>query len=159
MRTRMAVEPQLHAGLGHHAQSAPPKPSPQAVMPESNFSTSLRPGQPFIAADVGGTYARLGLVQMGEDGKVAVLEYRRYACAAFPSLAAILREFADAVPADADSVRAEHAVVAIAGRLESDTLINSNLPWAVSLSQTRGDADIAHLGLLNDFEAVARAMP
>lgn len=155
----MVVESQLHAGLGHHAQSALPPSLPRTVMPESNLPASLRPGQPFIAADVGGTYARLGLVQMGEDGKVAVLEYRRYACAAHPSLAAILRAFADAVPVDVDSVRAEHAVVAIAGRLEGDTLINSNLPWPVSLSQTRRDADIAHLGLLNDFEAVACAMP
>jgi glucokinase len=128
-------------------------------MPESNSPASLRPGQPFIAADVGGTYARLGLVQMGDDGNVSVLEYRRYSCAAYPSLAAILREFADSVPVDAGSVRAEHAVVAIAGRLEGDTLINSNLPWAVSLSQTRNDAGIVHLGLLNDFEAVACAMP
>ncbi|MBF6022424.1 glucokinase [Lysobacter niastensis] len=129
-------------------------------MPDSIRSRAgLSLGQPFIAADVGGTFARLGLVQMGEDGKVAVLEYRRYACASHPSLASILRDFAEAVPAQADSVQAEHAVVAIAGRLEGDTLINSNLPWPVSLERTRWEAGIGHIGLLNDFEAVACAMP
>ncbi|HEY0503837.1 MAG TPA: glucokinase [Lysobacter sp.] len=110
--------------------------------------------QPFIAADVGGTHARLGLVQVRTGGKVDVLEYRRYACAEFATLAAIIDDFAAATSADRT-----HAVVAIAGRLEGDTLINSNLPWAVSVERTRREAGIAYLALLNDFEAVACAMP
>lgn len=109
---------------------------------------------PFIAADVGGTHARLGLVRVRPGGKVDVVDYRRYACAEYPSLAAILDDFAGGFDADRT-----HAVVAIAGRLEGDTLINSNLPWAVSVERTRREAGIAYLALLNDFEAVACAMP
>ncbi|MFC3550827.1 glucokinase [Lysobacter cavernae] len=124
------------------------------MIADSPASTiGLCPAQPFIAADVGGTHARLGLVQVSGDGKVAVLDYRRYACAEHPSLAAILRDFATSVQAPA-----RHAVVAIAGRLEDDTLINANLPWPVSLERTRVEAGIDHVGLLNDFEAVACAM-
>ncbi|WP_342316064.1 glucokinase [Lysobacter sp. FW306-1B-D06B] len=110
--------------------------------------------QPFIAADVGGTHARLGLVQVRPGGKVDVLAYHRYACGEFPSLAAIIDDFVTAHGADRT-----HAVVAIAGRLEGDTLINSNLQWPVSVERTRREARIAYLALLNDFEAVACAMP
>ncbi|MDI9237511.1 glucokinase [Lysobacter sp. LF1] len=118
-------------------------------------SPPVRHGSPpFIAADVGGTHARLGLVQVRPGGKVDVLDYRRYACAEYASLAAILDDFAAAFDADRT-----HAVVAIAGRLEGDTLINANLPWAVSVESTRREAGIAYLALLNDFEAVACAMP
>ena len=110
--------------------------------------------QPFIAADVGGTHARLGLVHVRPGGKVDVLAYHRYACAEFPSLAAIVDDFAKTHGADRT-----HVVVAIAGRLEGDTLINANLQWPVSVERTRREAGIAYFALLNDFEAVACAMP
>ena len=128
---------------------------PPIVSPAPTENPVGRHGsQPFIAADVGGTHARLGLVQVRSGGKVDVLEYRRYACAEYPSLAAVIDDFAAAFGADRT-----HAVVAIAGRLEGDTLINANLPWSVSVERTRRDAGIAYLALLNDFEAVACAMP
>ncbi len=132
------------------SQSLPP-----IVISAPNEHHVARHGsQPFIAADVGGTHARLGLAQVRPGGKVEVIAYHRYACAEFPTLAAIIDDFAGANGADRT-----HAVVAIAGRLEGDTLINSNLPWAVSVERTRREAGIAHLALLNDFEAVACAMP
>ena len=50
-----------------------------------------------IAADVGGTYARLGLVEVASDAergpRIALRAHRRYACAGFPGLAAILQRF------------------------------------------------------------------
>lgn len=109
-------------------------------------------GRPFLAADVGGTHARVGRVRVDRTGRIELLEHRTYACAGYPSLAAILREFAGAAMPD-------HAVVAIAGRLAGDRLVNSNLAWPVSLQQTRHAAGIAHFALLNDFEAVAHAVP
>ncbi|HEY5802516.1 MAG TPA: glucokinase [Lysobacter sp.] len=125
-----------------------------SVIPDPAKIPVARQGdQPFIAADVGGTHARVGLVRVGADGKVDVLQYQRYACAEYPSLAAILDHFAAA-----SSAERTHAVVAIAGRLEGDTLINSNLQWPVSVQRTREAAGITHLALLNDFEAVACAM-
>jgi len=115
---------------------------------------TLAPGQRFIAADVGGTHARLGWVEVEPGQQVHVHEFHQYACAGYPSLAAILRDFATRVGAGA-----AHAVIAIAGRLDGDILLNSNLPWAVSLSHTRREAGIGQLLLINDFQAVACAMP
>ncbi len=103
-----------------------------------------------IVADVGGTYARLGWT----DGRDAdqVHDYRRYACADYPDLASILRDYAA-------GGTCHGAVIAIAGVLEGDRLINSNLPWAVSVEQTRQGAGLSWVQLINDFEAVANAMP
>ncbi|HEY0333921.1 MAG TPA: glucokinase [Stenotrophomonas sp.] len=114
----------------------------------------LAPGQAFIAADVGGTHARLGWVSAAIGAPIRVAEFHQYACAGYPSLAAILRDFADRVGA-----RQAHAVIAIAGRLDGDELINSNLPWPVSLSGTRRESGMGQVVLINDFEAVAYAMP
>lgn len=111
--------------------------------------------QPFIAADVGGTHARIALVQAEGYSSVSVLQYRQYICAEHPSLAAILRDFA----ATCGTTEPLHAAVAIAGLIDGDRLINTNLPWQVLRSQTWRDAGLQHLALINDFEAVACAMP
>ncbi|MGH8027049.1 MAG: glucokinase, partial [Pseudoxanthomonas sp.] len=62
-----------------------------------------------IVADVGGTYARVGLVQIARGRAPEILSFHRYACGEHPSLAAILRDFADREVA---SGRPQHAIVA-----------------------------------------------
>lgn len=108
------------------------------------------PDARIIVADVGGTYARLGWTSARDPRQVH--DYQRYACAEHPDLAGILRDYAQ-------HHGAQTAVVAIAGVLEGDRLINSNLPWAVSVEQTRQAAGLARVRLINDFEAVANAVP
>lgn len=108
-----------------------------------------------IVADVGGTYARVALVSVARGGSPEVLGYHKYACAEHPDLASILRGFID----EKTSVAITTAVVAIAGVLDGDTLVNANLPWPVSLERTRQAAMLAGLHLINDFEAVAYAIP
>jgi glucokinase len=53
----------------------------------------------------------------------------------------------------------DHAAVAIAGVLDGDTLLNANLPWPVSLARTRTESGLRCLEVINDFEALAFAMP
>ena len=112
-----------------------------------------------ITADVGGTYARLGLVGADTGGGIHVLFHRRYACAEYAGLAAILRRFREDCEAGHEQAFPAVCVVAIAGVLQGDQLLNSNLPWPVSLSETRRGAGIAQLHLINDFEALAWALP
>jgi glucokinase len=111
---------------------------------------------PLIAADVGGTYARLACVAT-EPGRAGpkLEHYRRYACAEYPGLAAILREYAR----DAGIGGPFQAAVAIAGLLVGDTLVHANLPWSVSVSATIEEAGLEALALINDFEALAWAVP
>ena len=117
------------------------------------------PGARLIAADVGGTYARLGLVGVDADAGIRVLFHRRYACADFSGLAAILQRFREECDIAQAGTFPAACVVAIAGVLQGDQLLNSNLPWKVSLAETRREAGIAHLHLINDFEALAWALP
>ncbi|HEY1070702.1 MAG TPA: glucokinase [Thermomonas sp.] len=111
-----------------------------------------------LAADVGGTYARLGLVDFADDG-FHVGFHRRYECASFPSLAAVLCQFRREAADAGERVIPDTCVVAIAGVLQGDHLLNGNLAWPVSLAATRREAGIADLHLVNDFEALAWALP
>ncbi|HTV83859.1 MAG TPA: glucokinase [Dyella sp.] len=110
----------------------------------------------FLAADVGGTHARIGLVSPRPDGHrpVTVLEYRRYACAEWPSLTAVLKDFVSQM---AVNVRLEHCAVASAGYVLGDAIVNDNLPWPVSIRDIRETLGISSLAVINDFEAVAYA--
>ncbi len=120
--------------------------------------TAIVPTLPgsLIVADVGGTFARIARVVLAHGQSPRIAEYRKYACAEHPDLASILRRFSGEHPGDGADA---HAVIAIAGVLDGDTLINANLPWPVSVSRTREAAGLRDLQLINDFEAVAYAIP
>ena len=112
---------------------------------------------PFLAADVGGTHARIGLVRPSSDSKsgerLSILHYRKFACADYTHLHDILREFTAA----AGGPSAVQACIACAGLLRGDELINANLPWRVSLSRLRDSLKLDRVVLINDFKAVAYA--
>lgn len=127
----------------------------QAVI-RGNAQSVPSPELAFLAADVGGTHARIGLVSPRPDGRrpVTVLEYRRYACAEWPSLTAVLKDFlAQLNP----GMHVEQCAVASAGYVLGDAIVNDNLPWPVSIRDIRETLGIASLAVINDFEAVAYA--
>jgi len=109
----------------------------------------------FIAADVGGTHARVGLVRADASGRPVIDRYEKYVCGEYPSLAAILREFLVAL----DGAVVKEAAIACAGYCLDGTIINTNLPWTVSLEQIRGELGLSAVEFVNDFEAVAYAAP
>lgn len=118
-------------------------------------ATAVAPAeQRFIAADVGGTNARIALVRATGDGPVAVLAYRKYGCGDFPSLGAILAEFVADHPSSAD---VDRMAIASAGVVLDDEVINSNLPWRIALPQLRRELRLRDLQVINDFEAAAHA--
>lgn len=127
----------------------------QAVI-RGNAQSVPSPEPAFLAADVGGTHARIGLVSPRPDGHrpVTVLEYRRYACAEWPSLTAVLKDFVTQLSA---GIHVEHCAVASAGYVLGDAIVNDNLPWPVSIRDIRETLGIASLAVINDFEAVAYA--
>lgn len=115
-----------------------------------------RAGDAFIAADVGGTHVRVGLVRGRADPgqPIGVLAYRQYACAEHPGLAAILEDFI----AGLGGVQVVRGVIASAGyALDDGTVITNNLPWRLSLAEIRGRLGFDDFRLVNDFEAVAHA--
>jgi glucokinase len=108
---------------------------------------------PFLAADVGGTHARIGLVQRAYGGGVTVLAYSKYVCADYPDLKSILREFV----AKEVRVPVDRCALACAGVVLDGVVVNYNLPWKVSMHELRHDLALRDLSLINDFEAVAYA--
>lgn len=118
--------------------------------------------QAFLAADVGGTHARIGLVIGHASGlrPVSVLHYHRYSCADWPSLAAMLQDFVEQLagtPHAALRAGLRHCAVACAGYVLDDAIVNENLPWPVSIREIRERLGIRRLVVINDFEAVAYA--
>ena len=110
-----------------------------------------------LVADVGGTHARLGWARA--DGAIDVHDVETCRGAEHASLGAILHDYLQRLHALQPGVRVRSAVVAIAGFLDGDRLVNANLPWEVSVRRTAHDAGLASLQVINDFEAVARAIP
>jgi glucokinase len=107
-----------------------------------------------IAADVGGTHARIALLEAGPAGDFAIVEYRKYACADYSSLAAII----DAFRSEAGGADVDRIALAVAGYVIDDAVVNVNLPWPISISKLRETLGLAELAIVNDFEAVAHAI-
>jgi glucokinase len=107
---------------------------------------------PFLAADVGGTFARVALVRAARDDarEVEVLAYRKLACAAFPGLAELLQSFID------DEVRAtvRQCVLACAGYLKGDEVLSDNSAWPIHLGRLRQALGVDDVAVLNDLEAL-----
>lgn len=127
-----------------------------------SHGSAVRPDQPFLAADVGGTHARIALVvgQASGERPVSVLHYHRYSCADWSGLTAMLLDFVEQLagtPHAAARERIHHCAVACAGYVLDDAIVNENLPWPVSIRDIREGLGIRRLAVINDFEAVAYA--
>jgi len=110
----------------------------------------------FLAADIGGTHGRVALMRASPDAPrgVETLACRVFACAQFAGLAELLQAFVDT------DVHApvKHCVLACAGQVMGDEVVNDNLPWPIHLTQLRHALGLDEVGLLNDFEALAYAL-
>ncbi len=107
-----------------------------------------------LAADVGGTNARLAWVEVDAAGHSApmVLSAKTYRCADFSGLPAIIERFLVE-----HSGRPAALALACAGLKHGREVINRNLPWRLMLDPLESLAGDAPLHLSNDFEALARA--
>lgn len=113
--------------------------------------------EPFLATDIGGTHARIALVQAtGDDARepIEILAYRSFACADFPSLDELLRTFVS------EEVRApvRRCVMACAGQVVGDEIVNDNAAWPMRLPVLRAALGLDELAVLNDFEALGHAL-
>ena len=110
----------------------------------------------FLAGDIGGTNGHVALVRAADErpGDIETLAYRVFPCAAFSSLADLLKAFIDT------EVRAPvaHCVLACAGQVMGDEVANDNLPWPIEVEALRAALGLAEVAVLNDFEALAYAI-
>jgi len=104
-----------------------------------------------LIADIGGTNTRCALA--GPDGPVQQQHFRNQD---FPSAAALLDHYLGNLAA-AD--RPQAAALAVAAPVRNDTVQMTNLHWSINAGELRDALGLHTLTLLNDFEALACALP
>ncbi|MGB6103479.1 MAG: glucokinase [Pusillimonas sp.] len=104
-----------------------------------------------LVADIGGTHARFGLCTSVSDiEKIDVLD-----SAAFPTLELAVRHYLHRH--GNPSVR--HAVFGMANPVLGDHIEMTNYSWSFSIEQTRRNLGLESLQVINDFTALALALP
>ncbi len=105
-----------------------------------------------LVADIGGTNARFAVVPV--DGHEPSHELT-LPCAAFEDLSAAIRRYLS----DVDVGTVTQAVIAVATPLTGDQVSFTNNHWSFSIEQTRRARGLDVLRLINDFTALALALP
>ncbi|MDQ5907984.1 MAG: Glucokinase [Pseudomonadota bacterium] len=106
---------------------------------------------PALIADIGGTNARFALI----DAHRRLYAERTLACADFPGLIAAGQAFLQA----AGGMRPRRAAVAVATAISGDQIQFTNSPWSFSIEAVRQELGLDQLTILNDFTALALALP
>ncbi|MFM0592905.1 MULTISPECIES: bifunctional transcriptional regulator/glucokinase [Paraburkholderia] len=106
---------------------------------------------PRLLADIGGTNARFALENApGEIGSVQV-----YPCADYPGVTEVIKKYLK----DVKIGRVNHAAIAIANPVDGDQVSMTNHDWSFSIEATRRALGFDTLLVVNDFTALAMALP
>ena len=109
---------------------------------------------PRLLADIGGTYARFML-----ETAPGVLEHgATLQCQQYPDLHAAITAYLQGIPA-ALAAGVKHAAVAIATPVAGDQVRMTNYHWHFSIEQMRARLRFDNLVVVNDFTALAMALP
>jgi len=109
-----------------------------------------------LLADIGGTNTRCAVT--GTDGRPGPA--RTFINREHESLSALLGKFIAELETDAhQSGRPEAGVLAIAAPVSGDRVQMTNIDWDFSIDAVRCDLGLRDLRALNDFEALAWALP
>jgi glucokinase len=106
-----------------------------------------------IAGDIGGTKTDLAIYS-SESGPHAPLAQTEVHSADYPSLEAMVKEFLAQVKMSVDVASFDVAGPVINGHVKT-----TNLPWVMDESTMAKDLNLKAAHLMNDLEAVARAVP
>jgi glucokinase len=112
---------------------------------------------PCLVADIGGTNARFALAWQGPGGRRADIgeaQVRRV-----DDFASIADAANDYLASFASTHRPRRAVFAVAGPVQGDEVAFSNSRWSFSTAQLRRALEMDSLHVINDFAAVAWAVP
>jgi glucokinase len=109
------------------------------------------PDGPRLLADIGGTNARFALETVpGQVSAIVTL-----ACADYPRFENALLAYLNG----RQCAPVRHAVIAIANPVGQDTVAMTNHHWAFSIAAARAELRLDTLLVVNDFAALAMAVP
>jgi glucokinase len=106
-----------------------------------------------LIGDIGATNARFALLRDGVPTSIRVLPVASYA-----SLRDAIEAYFDGMDKKTEK-RPRIGAVAVAGPVTGDYLSFTNHPWSFSISGLAHDLNFDHLDVINDFVAVALAVP
>jgi glucokinase len=107
-----------------------------------------------LAGDIGGTKTLLGLFEPGTPRPSAVL-VRPYVTLEFADLASMIADFLGR----ARQRQIAAACFGVAGPVLGMKARLTNVPWLIEADRVAAAFQIAHVGLLNDLEAMAHSVP
>ena len=105
-----------------------------------------------LVADIGGTNARFALV---DDQYGQPVEPCNLRCAEYPTVVDAVRHYLDRVNLGEPC----QAAISVASPVTGDTLHMMNHSWSFSVNETRKALGLQHLKVLNDYTALALALP
>lgn len=105
-----------------------------------------------LVGDVGGTKARFGIVDA--DGRLTGV--RILSAAAYPTL---IDAASDYLAGCETVARPRQGAIAVACPILGDRVSMTNHPWSFSIGELRRDLGLERLEVLNDFAALALAVP
>ena len=115
----------------------------------------LDPQAPQLVADIGGTHARFAIEVDGVTEAIATLR-----CADYAGLAEAIGAYLQQPAARArGATRVQHAAIAIANPVDGDNIAMTNHHWRFSVAALRDQLRLQRLAVVNDFEALALAVP
>lgn len=105
----------------------------------------------WLIADIGATNARCAILTAGEPEPE---QLNTFLAADHDSLESLLGNYLDDT-----NERPEHALLAVAAPIHGDSVQMINLDWSFSTSSIATDLGLQNVKLLNDYHAVAYALP
>jgi glucokinase len=123
----------------------------EATMVSSEEREAAAP-YPRLVGDVGGTHARFGWV---EEADRAIAEVQAFAADDFAGLQAVAMRYLAA----RHGRRPASCAIGIATAVTGDTVAMTNRDWSFSIAELRRQIGVERLLILNDYEALALALP
>ncbi|MCO1368652.1 glucokinase [Burkholderia multivorans] len=119
--------------------------------PDKLVTSRVYADGPRLLADIGGTNARFAL----ERRPGAITDIRVYPCASFPGVTEAIKQYLS----DMGTPNVLRAGIAIANPVDDDMVQMTNLDWAFSRAEMRAALSLDRLTVVNDFTALAMALP
>jgi glucokinase len=110
----------------------------------------------WLVADIGGTHARFGL---SPAPGLVVTDVRVMRCVNHAYLHEAAHAYLDGLAGAGRLQRPRRACFAIAGPVTGEPVRMTNHPWVIARAQVSAALGLTELTLLNDFEAIALALP
>jgi len=106
-----------------------------------------------LVGDIGGTKTDLAIYSRKSDAN-SPLARKQFHSADYVSLQAIVTEFLTDV-----KLPVNHAIFDVAGPVIKKSVATTNLPWVMDEDSLTSNLNLKSVHLMNDLEAVARAIP